>query len=104
MRFNLKVPFAEKDDVKKLGARWDAGRKLWYVVGKEDVSPFAKWSPTPAEDSAAGSPSQKSPAQAKPRAPTEGKLQVGSRYVERPRICECLPWEDCEKCRESGAR
>ena len=36
MRLNLKVPYAEKDQAKKLGARWDAGRKLWYVEGKAD--------------------------------------------------------------------
>lgn len=43
MRTNLKVPFAEKDEAKKLGARWDATRKLWYVEDKEDMSPFARW-------------------------------------------------------------
>ena len=103
MRFNLKVPFAEKDAAKKLGARWDAARKLWYVVGRENIVPFAKCSPTPAEDSAASPPTLKSRAPAKARAPTEGKIYVGSRYVERPRVCECLPREDCEKCREPGA-
>ena len=33
MRLDLKIPFAEKDQAKKLGARWDAGRKLWYIEG-----------------------------------------------------------------------
>ena len=47
MRFNLKVPFAEKDEAKKLGARWDAGKKLWYIQDKEDLAPFARWSPSP---------------------------------------------------------
>lgn len=28
MRTNLKVPFAEKDEAKKLGARWDAAENL----------------------------------------------------------------------------
>lgn len=103
MRFNLKVPFAEKDAAKKLGARWDAARKLWYVVNQDDMAPFAKWSPAPAEDSAAGTPAQKSRAPAKAQAPTNSEIYVGSRYVERPRVCECLPWEDCDKCREPSA-
>jgi hypothetical protein len=30
MRHDLKVPFADKDAAKKLGARWDAARKIWY--------------------------------------------------------------------------
>ena len=58
MRFNLKVPFAEKDAAKKLGARWDAARKLWYVVNQDDMAPVAKWSPAPPEDPAADTPAQ----------------------------------------------
>jgi hypothetical protein len=27
----LKVPFAEKDEAKALGARWNGERKSWYV-------------------------------------------------------------------------
>lgn len=29
----LNVPYAQKDIVKKLGGRWDAGRKQWYIMG-----------------------------------------------------------------------
>jgi hypothetical protein len=32
MRINLLTPFAEKDAVKALGARWDAAKKCWYIV------------------------------------------------------------------------
>lgn len=28
----LVTPYAEKDRVKALGARWDAGRRQWYVA------------------------------------------------------------------------
>jgi hypothetical protein len=34
-RTYLNVPYAEKDKAKDKGARWDADRKKWYVVGKE---------------------------------------------------------------------
>ena len=27
----LTVPFAEKEEVKRLGGRWDGQRKSWYV-------------------------------------------------------------------------
>ena len=59
MRFDLKVPLAEKDAAKKLGARWDAGRKLWYVVNQAVMAPFAKWSPAPSEASVASTPAAK---------------------------------------------
>lgn len=39
----LKVPYAEKDEAKKLGARWDAARKKWYVPQGVDVEPFSRW-------------------------------------------------------------
>lgn len=39
----LAVPFAEKDAAKKLGARWNAERRSWYVPPSADVSPFSRW-------------------------------------------------------------
>ena len=31
-RFYLRVPFMEKDEAKKLGARWDPKKKKWYAL------------------------------------------------------------------------
>jgi hypothetical protein len=42
---NLNVPFHEKDDAKRLGARWDAVRKTWFLPDRSDTAPFAKWLP-----------------------------------------------------------
>lgn len=40
----LRLPFAEKDEAKKIGGiRWDSEKKLWYVPFGVDASPFAKW-------------------------------------------------------------
>lgn len=39
----LAVPFAEKDAAKKLGARWNAERKSWYVPPGTDVTLFKRW-------------------------------------------------------------
>ena len=96
MRMNLKVSFAEKDEAKKLGAKWDPTRKVWYVQDGADMSRFSKWSATPHEDSASDAVTKKSlPAS---RQTSAGMDIVGSEYVERPRVCNCLPWDVCEKC------
>ncbi len=42
MRINLVAPFAEKDAVKALGARWDAANKNWYIIDVKDLTPFLR--------------------------------------------------------------
>lgn len=49
-RINLQVPFAEKDEVKRLGARWDGAGKVWYVPDGVDVQPFSRWLPVANSD------------------------------------------------------
>lgn len=44
-RTDLTVPYAEKDEAKKLGARWDAKQKIWYVPEGKDIEPLKKWLP-----------------------------------------------------------
>ena len=39
----LNVPFAEKDEAKRLGARWDPARKKWYVPNGVDAEQFSRW-------------------------------------------------------------
>jgi len=39
----LNVPYAEKDEAKSLGARWDPKRKKWYVPPGVDAGPFSRW-------------------------------------------------------------
>ncbi|MFZ2405174.1 MAG: DUF5710 domain-containing protein [Methylobacter sp.] len=39
----LNVPFAQKDDAKALGARWDAIQKKWFVPADKDITLFARW-------------------------------------------------------------
>jgi hypothetical protein len=43
MRINLVTPFAEKDAVKALGARWDPAKKLWYITDVADLTLFMRW-------------------------------------------------------------
>ncbi|MDO9046877.1 MAG: DUF5710 domain-containing protein [Methylobacter sp.] len=39
----LNVPFAQKDEAKTLGARWDAIKKKWFVPADKDITLFARW-------------------------------------------------------------
>ncbi len=39
----LNVPYSEKEDVKKLGARWNPQKKKWYVEDRANYIKFAKW-------------------------------------------------------------
>lgn len=45
MRVNLQVPYAEKDLARRRGARWDRGRKVWYVEDTADLGRFLRWMP-----------------------------------------------------------
>lgn len=99
MRTNLKVPFAEKEEAKKLGARWDATRKIWYVEDKEDLSPYSRWAPSPNTLSDADTPIGKPPVT---KTQSTGKVIVGSQYIAHQQICECLPWDVCAKCESTA--
>lgn len=39
----LKVPYAEKDKAKQLGAKWDNKIKAWFIPDGVEYLPFEKW-------------------------------------------------------------
>jgi len=39
----LKVPYSEKDEARRLGARWNPQRRRWYVPDGVDPLPFQRW-------------------------------------------------------------
>lgn len=41
----LEVDYAEKEEVKELGAKWDSERKWWYIPAGMEIAPFSKWLP-----------------------------------------------------------
>lgn len=43
LKIYLNVPFAQKDEAKALGARWDAVQKKWHAPADKDIALFAKW-------------------------------------------------------------
>ncbi len=88
MRINLVTPFAEKAAAKALGARWDATKKLWYIVDVADLTPFLRWIP---DMSAAtvqavegSAPIKKSP----------GVITTSNLKIP-PCGCNVRAWEDC---------
>lgn len=94
MRINLVTPFAEKDAVKAIGARWDPAKKLWYITDVADLTPFMRWIP----DLVAAS--EPSGGLAKSAAMAPAKLSPGvvtKSTVDVPHCgCKVLPWVDCE--------
>jgi Domain of unknown function (DUF5710) len=46
-RIDLQVPFTEKHEARKLGARWDTQLRTWYVPNSADRPRFEKWIPAP---------------------------------------------------------
>ncbi len=101
MRTDLRVPYAEKDEAKRLGARWDPARKVWYIENVADTAPFSRWMPSTGTDSLSGAGT---PAKAAPpnRAQSAGIPITGSNYAPQARVCDCLPWDVCDKCRSSA--
>lgn len=90
MRINLKVPFAQKEAAKELGARWDAARKIWYVVDPECLEVFSDWMPEQESPSAtAGAIRPASQALSSP-----GVL-TGPQRVSVMCACAVQPWDAC---------
>lgn len=94
MRFNLKVPFAEKDTAKALGARWDAARKIWYVTDPRALSDFSAWMPQ-SEPPSAGAATVSVPV----AAPSHAGVFTDPARVQSLCDCAVLPWEHCAHSR-----
>ena len=95
MRTNLIAPYADKDKVKALGARWDATRKLWYVENVADLTPFARWLET--ADSRKTMPAAAGAKASAAMAPSPSKpaAQTGPAQAVADCGCAVLPWENC---------
>jgi len=98
MRVDLRVPFAEKDAAKALGARWDAAKKIWYVQDVAELTPFMRWNPAlkaASQGSAGGTTRQSTKTGKAAVEPSEGAI-TGPAAVTPHCGCNVLPWEDCE--------
>lgn len=106
MRINLKCGFSQKDEAKALGARWDAGRKTWYIKDVEDLTPFMQWIPSDFFHLEAERKSAKAEAK-RVRHPNQSNGRHAPRTTGKYMpLCDCaeLPWDDCEHTEELAAR
>ena len=74
MRIDLAVPYAEKDEAKALGARWDPARKRWYVNDPKDPEAFARWM---TDEPGIGRSASKASGSSPPRASHAAKMAEG---------------------------
>jgi hypothetical protein len=44
-RIDLRVPYRDKDEAKRLGARWDSATRVWFVPEELDPARFQRWLP-----------------------------------------------------------
>lgn len=105
----LKVPYAQKDTAKALGAKWSAAQKSWYVPHGIDVNPFQKWWAEELKTemervSSAGSPKSGKAADKAPANKAAPRTQAPSRARGAPVITgpaeiavdtsDKLPWQE----------
>jgi hypothetical protein len=92
----LNVPYAEKDDARALGARWNPGRKRWYVPDGVAPEPFQKWMAKDGDGAAGGGAAKAGRSDS-----AAAKLVVGANYVELAHACN--PFEPCAECAQQLA-
>lgn len=86
----LNVPYAEKDEAKALGARWNPAKRRWYVPDGVATAAFAKW----AREGANGVDGAAAPGG---RVDSyQGKTVTGTNYVALAH--DCNPFEVCPQC------
>ncbi|MGI4845490.1 MAG: DUF5710 domain-containing protein [Janthinobacterium lividum] len=87
----LNVPYAEKDEAKALGARWNPTKRRWYVPDGVDKAAFAKWAGQGADSPAGGAPASGGRVDS-----YQGKTVTGTNYVALEH--DCNPFEACPQC------
>jgi hypothetical protein len=102
----LNVPYAEKDEAKALGARWDPKGRFWYVPQGQVATQFERWLPDAGAYMQPSGNVQSNANIALPKKQTVdlfgpndlivGKTLVGSKYFDTGH--DCIPWLPCEQC------
>jgi hypothetical protein len=85
MKIYLKCRFSDKEEVKRLGARWDYERKYWFVENPDNLELFAKW----VIDKEPPISARKTHKHSFKSFGTTNSLGVSCG-------CKALPWEDCQ--------
>ncbi|KFI05731.1 DUF5710 domain-containing protein [Massilia sp. BSC265] len=87
----LNVPYAEKDEAKALGARWNPTKRRWYVPDGVATAAFAKWAGQGADGPAGGTVATGGRVDS-----YQGKTVTGTNYVALAH--DCNPFEPCAQC------
>jgi len=88
----LTVPYAEKDEAKALGARWNPTRRRWYVPDGVAPAAFAKWAGQGGDVAGdAGATAKGGRVDS-----YQGNTVVGTNYVALEH--DCNPFEPCAQC------
>ena len=112
-RVYLTVPYAEKDEAKRHGARWDPERKRWWIDRSKiaDQPGIHRWmsdDPALAEQAReaeaflTGSSARRSPAPAATATPKAHRVNAATSFLLPVCQCPCAPWDDCEHTRSAG--
>ena len=110
-RIYLTVPFAEKDDAKRHGARWDPERKRWWIdPAKIATQPgITRWltaDPAGTTVTAAAAPARRPAATAaagtaRPAAKA-ARVDAATSFLLPACHCPSAPWDDCEHTRSAS--
>ena len=92
----LKVPYAEKDEAKALGARWNNERKVWYIPEGKSPDAFKRWAPMDGGSKGPGAASTAPSAKPGQVNAMSAKPVTGAHYVELDH--DCNPFEACAQC------
>lgn len=87
----LNVPYAEKDEAKALGARWNPTKRRWYVPDGVATAAFAKWAGQGGATESAGASATSGRVDS-----YQGKTVTGANYVALEH--DCNPFESCPQC------
>lgn len=80
----IDVPFKQKDEAKKLGAKWDRAAQSWYVPPGVNPDPFTKWAQKGSEASTAAEQGRSNTEGAPKTEPAHGdRLYLAVPYAER---------------------
>src|ERR1039457_1566193 len=95
----LTVSYKEKDQAKKLGAKWNSEKKSWYIPDGLAITSFERWLPKHAGLDATKSGPSEPVTKSKSVVKSAGvekvwPTQVGKHYFKIDH--NCIPWEYCD--------
>lgn len=95
VNINLVTPSSQKNAVKALGARWDAGKKWWYIVDIADLATFVHWMPNMAAATQRFLTEPPQATKSQFSLPTPDNVPAKSVGNVADCGCDAIPWEDC---------